>query len=107
MHAGPSTFPGCLSSPSEAHPPTSPGTLKHHIDSASNPDLATPSKQMRLLGAGLANTSSGSFLVTKAQTTHLEMKQIVKPPILEHVPQNLEHPDWTLLSVHESTTPSL
>ena len=56
---------------------------------------------MRLLGAHLANTASGSFLVSKAQVTFDEIKQIVVPPVLEHVPKSLMMPDWGILSQSE------
>ncbi|KAF8523965.1 hypothetical protein BU17DRAFT_74883 [Hysterangium stoloniferum] len=55
---------------------------------------------MRLLGVGLANTSSGSFLVTKAHVTHLEMKRAIHPPVLERVPGKIATPDWSLLDKH-------
>ena len=67
------------------------------LDPASNPSLATPSKCMHLLGMGLANIS-GSFLVTKARISHLEMSSIIQRPILECVPDELDIPDWSLLS---------
>ncbi|KAF8522949.1 hypothetical protein BU17DRAFT_75097 [Hysterangium stoloniferum] len=55
---------------------------------------------MWLLGVGLANTSSGSFLVTKAHVTHLEMKRAIHPPVLECVPGKIATPDWSLLDKH-------
>ncbi len=82
--AGPSNFPGSYSG-------------KRQIDPASDPDLATPSKRMRFLGAGLAHTSSGSFLVKKARVTHLQIKEIIKKPVIEHIPDELPIPGWSLL----------
>ena len=68
------------------------------IDPASDPDQATPSKRMRFFAAGMACTS-GSFLLEKTRATHLQMTQIIKPPIIEHPPVNLESPDWSLLGL--------
>ncbi|KAJ7191661.1 hypothetical protein GGX14DRAFT_380935 [Mycena pura] len=111
--AGPSSFPGSFSSPS--HTPrdipidpallsSSPSSFsgaptlvspKRRLDPASNPDLFTPSKRMRLLGVGLASTSSGSFLVTKAKATHLELDRM-GAPVFEGIPEQLRVPDWGL-----------
>lgn len=77
-----------------------PSTPSKRRDPASNPDLATPHKRMRLLGVGLANTSSGSFLVTKARVSHLEMKRVIHPPVLECVPGEIATPDWSLIDKH-------
>ncbi|KAF8511549.1 hypothetical protein BU17DRAFT_54561, partial [Hysterangium stoloniferum] len=55
---------------------------------------------MWLLGVGLANTSSGSFLVIKAHVTHLEMKRAIHPPVLERVSGKIVTPDWSLLDKH-------
>ena len=94
--ASSSTFPG---SPSDnTIDPALRSTPKCHIDPASNPDLATPSKRMRYLAAGLASTSSGSILISKVCASHAEMSRLVMPPIVDHVPQELEQPDWPLLS---------
>ena len=101
--AGPSMFPGSHSDQPEpqldaAHTPeTEHNPRKRQLDPASNPDLATPSKRMRFLGVGLANTSSGSFLVRKARVTHLQMEGIIKKPVIEHIPDELPMPDWNLL----------
>ncbi|KAJ7193707.1 hypothetical protein GGX14DRAFT_537502 [Mycena pura] len=43
---------------------------------------------MRLLGVGLASTSSGSFLVTKAKATHLELDRM-GAPVFEWIPEQL------------------
>ena len=51
---------------------------------------------MRFLGAGLAVTSA-SFLVEKKPVMVDKIKQIVVAPVLEHVPQGFEEPDWELL----------
>ncbi|TDL17554.1 hypothetical protein BD410DRAFT_689367, partial [Rickenella mellea] len=54
----------------------------------------TPSKRIRLMTAGLATTSSGSFLVSKARVTSahkISAPVINRPPIL---PQ----PDWSLIT---------
>ena len=56
---------------------------------------------MCLLGAGLVNTALGSFLVLKAWITFNEIKQIIVPPVLEHIPKSLTTPDWGLLSQSE------
>jgi hypothetical protein len=103
--AGSSNFPGSHSDrPEPQLDTTQPGSpemennpRKRQIDPASNPDLATPSKRMRFLGVGLANTSSGSFLVKKACVTHLQMEGIIKKPVIEHIPDELPIPDWSLL----------
>ena len=90
-----SIFSGSLSD--DIVDPTLRSPPKRQIDPASNPDLATPSKRMRFLAAGLANTSSGSILISKARVSHLEMAKHIMPPVVEHVPKELEHPDWSLL----------
>ncbi|EDQ98927.1 uncharacterized protein LACBIDRAFT_318477, partial [Laccaria bicolor S238N-H82] len=61
----------------------------------------TPSKRMRCIGVGLAGTASGSFLVKKARVTHLQMEGIIKDPVIEHIPDELPVPDWSLL--HSNT----
>jgi DDE superfamily endonuclease len=94
--AGPSTFPGSLLD--DTIDPVLRSTPKHRIDAASNPDLATPSKHMHYLAAGLANTSSGSILISKACASHLQMSKPVTPPVVDHVPRELEEPNWSLLS---------
>ncbi|KAJ7920069.1 hypothetical protein B0H13DRAFT_1578579, partial [Mycena leptocephala] len=63
------------------------------LDPASNPELFTPSKRIWLLGVGLASTSSGSFLVTKAKATHLELDRL-GAPVFERIPDQLRVPDW-------------
>jgi hypothetical protein len=69
--AGPSTFPGSLSSPTPAAPhiPIDPALLsaspKRRLDPAADPDMFTLRKRMQMLGIGLASTSSGSFLVSR------------------------------------------
>jgi hypothetical protein len=52
---------------------------------------------MRFLAAGLTNTSSGSILISKARVSHLEMAKHLTPPVVEHVPGELEYPEWSLL----------
>ncbi|KAJ7595454.1 hypothetical protein C8J56DRAFT_774645 [Mycena floridula] len=81
---------------------STPQRRKRVLDPASDPSIATPSKRMRLMGVGLANTASGSFLVTKAKTTHTEMTKLIHPPVLEHVPRDLPEPDWSLLALQQS-----
>src|SRR5258707_14835788 len=95
--AGPSTFPGLLSD--DTIDPVLQSTLKLHLDPASDPDLATPLKCMCYLAAGWENTSSGSILISKAFASHLQMSKLIAPPIVNHVPWELEHPDWSLLSL--------
>lgn len=75
---------------------TGPATPKRLRDPASNPDMPTPSKRMRLLEAGLRNTTSGSFLVGKAKATHACMSKLISPPIIEKPPL-LPVPNWNLL----------
>lgn len=94
-HAGPSQFPGSLNETEINLPPATP---KRRLDSASRADLVTPSKRMRLLGIGLTNTESGSFLVTKSRATHLDMSKLIQKPVLEQVPGELPKPDWSLSS---------
>ncbi|KAE9402189.1 hypothetical protein BT96DRAFT_1088156 [Gymnopus androsaceus JB14] len=133
--AGPSTFPGSISSPLHHSPPlplspsrnpfllthTSPASaprsppshqfLKWRLDPAANPSLLTPSKQMRFLGNSLANTASASFLITKANTTHLQMSTLIKPPVLESTPSELRRPEWDVLRpaipIHQMTREDL
>lgn len=115
--AGPSNFPGSPSSPAPQMTPSrnpfpttrlSPtsvqstsqhprSTDKRRRDPAADPSLMTPSKRMRFLGNGLASTSSGSFLLTKAKTTHLQMSHLIKPPVLEATPSHLPRPNWSIL----------
>jgi hypothetical protein len=76
--------------------PSTPNLNKRYRDPLSNPELPTPTKRMRFLGAGLAATSA-SFLVEKKHVMVDEIKQIVATPVLEHVPQEFEEPDWELL----------
>ncbi|KAJ6563093.1 hypothetical protein DFH09DRAFT_920423 [Mycena vulgaris] len=52
--------------------------------------------RMRLLGVDLASKTSGACLVTKAKVTHLQMDRF-PPPVLEHVPDTLPEPDWSIL----------
>ncbi|KAF8141044.1 hypothetical protein K438DRAFT_1518798, partial [Mycena galopus ATCC 62051] len=56
----------------------------------------TPRKRMRLLGVGMASTLSGSFLVTKAKATHLDIGKLAAP-VFERVPDYLREPDWSTL----------
>ncbi|KAJ7472137.1 hypothetical protein FB451DRAFT_1339694 [Mycena latifolia] len=58
--------------------------------------MFTPRKHMRLLGIGLASTSSGSFLVSKPKATHLDFGKL-KAPVFERVPDHLRQPDWGVL----------
>ncbi|KAJ6577267.1 hypothetical protein B0H19DRAFT_1207794 [Mycena capillaripes] len=58
--------------------------------------MFTPRKRMGLLGVGLASTSSGSFLVTKAKATHLDIDRL-GAPVFERVPNELRSPDWGVL----------
>ena len=94
--SGPSHFSGSITESSPLPLPRL-SLLKHHLDPASNPSLETPSKCMHLLEMGLVNTS-GSFLVTKACFSHLEMLSIIQRPILECIPDELDVPDWSLIS---------
>ena len=99
MPTGPYTFPRSLSD-NHTIDPALQSTPKCccDIDPASNPDLATPSKRMCYLAAGLANTLSGFVLISKACASHLEMSKLVASPVIDHVPHKLKHPDWSLLS---------
>ncbi|KAF8142656.1 hypothetical protein K438DRAFT_2113177 [Mycena galopus ATCC 62051] len=100
--AGPSTFPGSLSSPTPAphdvpiDPVLLSPTRKRHLDPTSDPDLFTPSKRMRFLGVGMASTASGSFLVTKAKATHLDIGKLAAP-VFERIPDVVREPDWDVL----------
>ncbi|PPQ74012.1 hypothetical protein CVT25_006176 [Psilocybe cyanescens] len=107
--AGPSQFPGSSHEMEHNSPVRTPtctqnysstpneNARKQHLDPASRADLVTPSKRMRLLGIGLANTESGLFLVANAQATHLDMNKLIQKPVLEQVPDNIPTPDWSLL----------
>lgn len=110
---GPSTFPGSLNSPvpsltpsrnlfptthSSLHPsPQTSPSKRPAVDPASDPSLMTPSKRMRFLGNGLASTASASFLVTSAKPTHTQMSQLIKPPVIESIPETLPSPDWSVM----------
>ncbi|KAF9524942.1 hypothetical protein CPB83DRAFT_925196 [Crepidotus variabilis] len=97
--AWPSQFPGSLEDESNTHP-APPSPLLKRRDPASNPDLPSPSKRMRLLAAGISTTSA-SCLVTKGKVTFDQIKQIIAPPVLEHVPKSIPEPDWSLLQDKE------
>ena len=89
-----------ITTPNYTHIPSptrNDNTRKRRLDPASRADLVTPSKRMHLLGIGLANTESGSFLVTKARATHIDMNKLIQKPVLEWVPDELPTPDWSLL----------
>ncbi|KAJ7137998.1 hypothetical protein C8R44DRAFT_868350 [Mycena epipterygia] len=58
--------------------------------------MFTPHKHMRMLGIGLASTSSGSFLVTKPKLTHLDIGKL-GAPVFERIPDELREPDWEIL----------
>jgi len=88
----PLTGPSCTTQSK----PSTPNPNKQYRDPLSNPELPTPSKCMRFLEASLAVTSA-SFLVEKKHVMVDEIKQIVATPVLEHVPQEFEEPDWELL----------
>lgn len=95
-NAGSSNFLGSLSDPTT---PTGSGRIqsqKRPLDPASDPNLETPSKRMRILAEGLSRTS-GSILITKARVTHLEMAKFTKPPVREQIPPEIEVPDWSSL----------
>ncbi|KAF8210822.1 hypothetical protein K438DRAFT_1959042 [Mycena galopus ATCC 62051] len=103
--AGPSTFPGSLSSPTPpGHNVLIDPTLidpalrspKRRLDPASDPSLFAPRKRTWLLGVGMASTLSGSFLVTKAKATHLDIGKLATP-VFECVPDHLREPDWSIL----------
>ncbi|KAK6988412.1 hypothetical protein R3P38DRAFT_3332069 [Favolaschia claudopus] len=58
--------------------------------------MFTPSKRMRFLGVGLASTTSGGFLVSKAKASALQISKL-SAPMFERVPDELVAPDWSLL----------
>lgn len=99
--AGPSNLCGMSSNPTRTTPtcPAQVQSQKRHLDPASDPDLETPSKRMRFLAEGLSRTS-GSLLITKARTTHMEMAKFIKPPVCDQIPPEIEGPDWSLLQCH-------
>ena len=94
--AGSSSFPGSSSKPTTPTGSPQVQSQKRHLDPAADPDHATPSKRMRFLAEGLSRTS-GSILITKARTTHLEMAKFVKPPVCESIPPEIKSPNWSLL----------
>jgi hypothetical protein len=51
---------------------------------------------MRFLGVGMASTASGSFLVTKAKATHLDIGKLAAP-VFERIPDVVREPDWDVL----------
>ncbi|KAF8160510.1 hypothetical protein BJ912DRAFT_891218 [Pholiota molesta] len=73
-------------------PPITPTRRRRYAEV--DADLFTPSKRMRSLYAGLASTSSGSFLVSK---TPLTSATPILDPVLEDLP-HLPQPDWSLAS---------
>ncbi|KAK7007077.1 hypothetical protein R3P38DRAFT_2554149 [Favolaschia claudopus] len=97
--AGSSTFPGSFSDPI----PIDPALLspKRRRDPASDPDMFTPTKRMRFLGVGLANTSSGGFLVSKTKASALQISK-VSAPVFERIPDEIEAPDWSILDQQNS-----
>ncbi|KAK6971391.1 hypothetical protein R3P38DRAFT_3609164 [Favolaschia claudopus] len=103
--AGPSTFPGSLSMPPLLPDPIpiDPALIspKRRRDPASDPDMFTPTKRMRLLGVGLAGTSSGGFLVSKAKASALQISKI-PAPVLERIPDQIVAPDWRVLDRQSS-----
>jgi hypothetical protein len=103
--AGPSHLSGSLDVRPVTLSMSSPQPPKRDCNPASDPDLPTLSKRMRLLGAGLVNTSSGSFLISKTRARFDEIKQIIAPPVLECIPKTLETPDQNIL--HQSELLSL
>ncbi|KAL5478278.1 hypothetical protein ACEPAI_2462 [Sanghuangporus weigelae] len=76
----------------------------HVIDASIDPALYTPSKRARILTSSLAQSTSGSFLVSKAKQNPISD---IAPPIRES-PPTLDEPDWTLIKtserLHESAT---
>ncbi|KAF8215616.1 hypothetical protein K438DRAFT_1560797, partial [Mycena galopus ATCC 62051] len=56
----------------------------------------TPSKRMRFLGVSMASTASGSFLVTKAKATHLDIGKLAAP-VFERIPDVVREPDRDVL----------
>lgn len=61
---------------------------------------------MQLFEAALGSTSSGSIRVTKAKVTHLQMAQIIKPPAIQQVPDELDKPKWSLIHKKQSNLPN-
>ncbi|KAK7041044.1 hypothetical protein R3P38DRAFT_3179567 [Favolaschia claudopus] len=100
------SFPQPQSSPVRASPrpiPIGPALLspKRRRDPASDPDMFTPTKRMRFLGVGLANTSSGGFLVSKTKASALQISK-VSAPVFERIPDEIEAPDWSILDQQNS-----
>jgi hypothetical protein len=73
--------------------PISPSSCRRARSPDIDPTADTPSKRMRILYAGLASTSSGSFLVAKTRMTSAHK---IPAPVFEPLPE-LPRPDWTLL----------
>ncbi|PCH44369.1 hypothetical protein WOLCODRAFT_76702 [Wolfiporia cocos MD-104 SS10] len=53
-----------------------------------------PSKRVQLMTAGIATTTSGSFLLSK---TPISAVHRIAPPVLERMPTHLPDPDWRVL----------
>lgn len=81
---------GSASAPSSV-PPHTQAALQP--GSRIDPSLYTPSKRSHILQESLAESSTGSFLVSDSKITS---SQIIPPPVLEGT-ANLIHPDWTLI----------
>ncbi|KAJ7150677.1 hypothetical protein C8R46DRAFT_914663 [Mycena filopes] len=61
-----------------------------------DPALWSPSKKMRTLYANLGSTSTGSLLLSSPKIKSYDTS--ILAPVIQHVPQSIKAPDWSLLS---------
>lgn len=73
--------------------PSTPSTSQSIFPSISTPAPFTPLNHMRILGAALASTKTGAFLVQKPQITSA---QTISNPVYMQ-PEIIPDPDWSLL----------
>lgn len=89
---------GSVSAPS-SQPPRS--TAASQAGSLIDPILYTPSKRSRVLQQSLADSSTGSFLVSDGK---ISSSDSIAPPVLEGT-ANITQPDWTLIEQqHQART---
>ncbi|KZP05768.1 hypothetical protein FIBSPDRAFT_765389 [Athelia psychrophila] len=87
---------GSVSAPS-SQPPRS--TASSQAGSRIDPSLYTPSKRSRVLQQSLADSSTGSFLVSDGK---ISSSDPIAPPVLEGT-ANIVQPNWTLIEQQHQT----
>ncbi|KAJ6459129.1 hypothetical protein C8R47DRAFT_994810 [Mycena vitilis] len=96
-HLGASTS-RALQTPSRRHP--------RDDDNDENIDPAlrsTPSKKMRTLYAHLGSTTAGSLLLRTPKVK--SYTNPIVPPVVQHVPQSIPKPDWSLATPEAAHEP--